>query len=1130
MSKQELKELERRLRDSLRKVRKEGNLSKKQEEQQLKELESEGFSGKSEATGISFCEILSGRDSQQDAMFVGVLGDPEAVNNPAEFYQGILTRMEKEHRECNHGTTICSAIVKPSATKGGLPTITTANLGDSRASLVIKYNASADVKNPDYQYKSVSLTEDHSLDVLRCRQKVELAGGRITDCIHVKFDGVEEKMSIDLSKNNYGLKPRKEYSRDGEFVNDIHEKLKIFGTIAADKGIEPQGVRVGDKLKLAAAIGDSAVGGIMKTPDIWEHNLAQIYRDLKIDPDQVEDVDLVVACDGLWDVTDQTNKYTSKDGRGLEFVESVGEIRSVASAKWNYDVFQTRPASDHYGKSFAEFLTYGAPSEKNEDNISVIHVPLIVGKQNKVIAPIIATVCDGHGDSKNISPDDPKATQDGALVSASVAAQLFVAAKVQSDMTITKTGSPHDYLQEFIEREKDLKHHLQLDEQENNRRRIANDVNNILKIIPPSTASLTANKTNSSSSPAVFDAKLEGISGTSKSTGISYREILGPRDSQQDAMFVGTLGNAEVVKDTRKFYQDTINQMTQDHLQCNAGTTLCSAVVKPAEDGGWPSVTTANLGDSRAALVIKHQVFKGGKAAIDAHGQPVYDFRTVSLTEDHSPDVKRCADHVQNSRGMIIRGRVNGDLGVVGTFGDHDVAVIEEGDADCLLRTPDIWEYDLSKICKDLKIEASHVENIDLVVACDGVWDAIKNDYEYKANVNGQDKADKMQVDSTKFQRNIVGGSAMSTLLNNNNLDPDQLAESLVTQALKANSSDNFSAITIPLVKGKKSKILEPIMATVCDGHGGLDNTPPETLNIASAKNIYDGALVSASVAAQLFVAANVRKIADMSENIVGNPCDYFSDFVEVNKQTDSLKAQQNVTPESMEGDDLNNLKVSLKDKGWQPDTVISNPSAIQLSAVRTILHAPEEIAQTSYWSDKYKNQRSSADQNRGNKFKTVDGVYDDGDPQKRAEIVMLDIIISVANKGKANGQPISLEDALGVIQKAQARGGVAHNKIGGEPEFEPWEKKFSKDFQSKCQECGILSGREDSNGSKSVKKHVGLRTTYIPLDVIENLKAVIKHNGNKEELVRGAESNIADRQQSLAKVLQMKNPASQSR
>ena len=410
----------------------------------------EGISGKSASTGASLCEILNGRTSQQDAMFFGTLGDGEAIDNPKEFYKKTLRSAVEEHQECENGTTICSAIVKPN--KGGLPTITTANLGDSRASLIVKYNTATKGQEANYQYKSVSLTEDHSLDVPRCSQAIRDAGGKITECIEVTIG--DDMQVIDLRDNEYGLKSRNLYSGgDEDLIEDVNNKLNKRGL---KLNIRPRSVRVDDNLKLAAAIGDSITPSVMKAPDIWEHDLSRIYRDLSIDPNQVEDVDLIVACDGLWDATHDANRYTSTDGNDRKFSNNGSYPNSLAHKKCNYDAHQTNTKSRFFGQSFAQFATYTSVSDENKDNISVIHVPLITAQKIKVVdAPIIATVCDGHGDSTSTSLDDHKFRQDGALVSASVAAQLYVAANVQqiADMVKKEEGHPKDYLAEFIARE-----------------------------------------------------------------------------------------------------------------------------------------------------------------------------------------------------------------------------------------------------------------------------------------------------------------------------------------------------------------------------------------------------------------------------------------------------------------------------------------------------------------------------------------------------------------------------------------------------------------------------------------------------------------------------------------------------
>jgi hypothetical protein len=92
----------------------------------------------------------------------------------------------------------------------------------------------------------------------------------------------------------------------------------------------------------------------------------------------------------------------------------------------------------------------------------------------------------------------------------------------------------------------------------------------------------------------------------------------------------------------------------------------------------------------------------------------------------------------------------------------------------------------------------------------------------------------------------------------------------------------------------------------------------------------------------------------------------------------------------------------------------------------------------------------------------------------------------------------MQLEDALTIIKKAKICGGTSNKISNNQIEFEQWEKDFSENFQRKCKKCGILSFYEDKN--------LGLRSTHIPLEVVQRLEEITQNPTiDREQLSKNA-------------------------
>ncbi len=340
---------------------------------------------------ITIAETIGPRPHQQDAIFVGEVENDLAKKNPAEFYRTNLPAIIDDHKECEHGSTLSSAITNQNA--DGTIDITTANLGDSRVAVVLKYK---NKKNGEFGYRSILLTEDHKPNLKRVKDHILKNGGEISD----------------------------------------------DGRVGSGK--------LGNGVNIGATIGDNSVnesvGGkncLLRTPDIWNFN----SKDFLQSEETLEDLDLIVSCDGLWERSHRKNRTMSTDA---EFVLEDNKLKLKQNTERNTSnltklrkEFDDLADKSTYKNSFAYYLQQKALEGGSIDNISASNITLV--SKGKTQIPknksVMLTVCDGHGgepnkkyegNKENLAESElVKVAKDGALVAASVAARLANAAKIK---------------------------------------------------------------------------------------------------------------------------------------------------------------------------------------------------------------------------------------------------------------------------------------------------------------------------------------------------------------------------------------------------------------------------------------------------------------------------------------------------------------------------------------------------------------------------------------------------------------------------------------------------------------------------------------------------------------------------
>ena len=124
--------------------------------------------------------------------------------------------------------------------------------------------------------------------------------------------------------------------------------------------------------------------------------------------------------------------------------------------------------------------------------------------------------------------------------------------------------------------------------------------------------------------------------------------------------------------------------------------------------------------------------------------------QALRLSEDHTAKNTEEAKRIEETGGFIINGRVNGQIMITRSLGDH---LMKE----FIINKPYIFNTKLED------------DDNFLIVACDGLWDVIEDQ------------------------------QAVDFLLENKELSCNDLAKRLVVKALESGSTDNLSVIVLKL-------------------------------------------------------------------------------------------------------------------------------------------------------------------------------------------------------------------------------------------------------------------------------------------------------------------------------------------
>ena len=186
-----------------------------------------------------------------------------------------------------------------------------------------------------------------------------------------------------------------------------------------------------------------------------------------------------------------------------------------------------------------------------------------------------------------------------------------------------------------------------------------------------------------------------------------------------------------------------------DLIQDESGCTCVCAIITPNY------VVCANVGDSRCVV----------GSSTD----------TVSLTEDHKPDLAEEKERIEKAGGFVQFNRVNGELAMSRALGDFRYKVHPELPVhqQLVIPIPDIAIHQRRQIDKVI------------ILACDGVWDVLQNNeaVEFLTDIVFADNA----ISNSKKKRKALEISAQEG------------AENLIQLALSDGSKDNISAIVVKL-------------------------------------------------------------------------------------------------------------------------------------------------------------------------------------------------------------------------------------------------------------------------------------------------------------------------------------------
>ncbi len=185
----------------------------------------------------------------------------------------------------------------------------------------------------------------------------------------------------------------------------------------------------------------------------------------------------------------------------------------------------------------------------------------------------------------------------------------------------------------------------------------------------------------------------------------------------------------------------------------------------------------ANVGDSRCVI--------GNKTA------------TITMTEDHKPNLPEEKERIEKAKGFVKFNRVNGELAMSRALGDFRYKL-----------NPELEVVDQQVIAlPDVAFHERSSEDEVAVIACDGVWDVISNEESIDFLCNIVFNPSAIEGDENDENSNSNKKKRKAAKMEENELaSADEAASDLVKLALQSGSMDNITAIVIkfPALTTKK--------------------------------------------------------------------------------------------------------------------------------------------------------------------------------------------------------------------------------------------------------------------------------------------------------------------------------------
>lgn len=256
---------------------------------------------------------------------------------------------------------------------------------------------------------------------------------------------------------------------------------------------------------------------------------------------------------------------------------------------------------------------------------------------------------------------------------------------------------------------------------------------------------------------------------------------------QQDSLVMGTVA-IDSQEEAEGLIAEAMEEARQQTQGANAGSTASVAIIK------GPQLVVGQLGDSPVMLFVQE-----ARTGI---------VRAFDLTHDHAPSAPSEEARIQREGGIIMNGRVNGNLAVARAFGDRLVGA-------GVGKQPDIYSCDVRHLMTGPK------DRVWAVVASDGLTERAMADL-------------------------------YAPLFAQSGLSPNEIARAMAEKAMQAGSTDNISVAVTQI------SLNSPVAAfsAVMDGHGkGGEHVSSFVRNIFARKMARSGEKVAMRRLIEDFVA-----------------------------------------------------------------------------------------------------------------------------------------------------------------------------------------------------------------------------------------------------------------------------------